>query len=164
MTTILPLVILSDQRERRISCLCLLVLAACATPKPPPAPQSLTRPALPVVELRIRDARIFAEVAATPEERNLGLMFRESLAPDSGMLFVFENERPARFWMKNTLIPLSIAYISSAGVVVNLCDMQPGDTITRYPSAGPVRYALEANAGWFVQHGIKPGDTVTSLP
>lgn len=142
----------------------LLFLAACAAPKPKPASQPVSRLALPVIELRVRDARVFAEVAATPEERSLGLMFREALAPDSGMLFVFESERPARFWMKNTFIPLSIAYIDSVGTIVNLCEMQPGDTVTRYPSSGPVRYALEVNAGWFLERGIKPGDTVKGLP
>ncbi|MEO0086094.1 MAG: DUF192 domain-containing protein [candidate division WOR-3 bacterium] len=142
----------------------LLSLLACAVPRPTPAPRPLARLALPVVELQLRNARVFAEVATTPEERSLGLMFREFLAPDSGMLFVFENQRPVRFWMKNTLIPLSIAYLDSTGVIVNICEMQPGDTITRYPSAGPARYALEVNSGWFLQHGIRPGDTIKGLP
>jgi uncharacterized membrane protein (UPF0127 family) len=116
-----------------------------------PAP----RPSLPSIELRIKDSHVFAEVVSKPEDRTLGLMYRRSLAPDSGMLFVFDEDEFQRFWMKNTLIPLSIAYI---------LEMAPLDTTTPYASTKPVRYALEMNSGWFQAKGIKPGDTVRGIP
>ena len=96
---------------------------------------------------------VFAlEIAATPAERARGLMNRESLAQDSGMLFVFLTESPLNFWMKNTLIPLDILYMDSAGVVVDIQTMtpQPGvsdSELREYPSAAPAQYALEINAG-----------------
>ena len=90
-------------------------------------------------------------------------MFRTSLAPDSGMLFIFEKEAFRYFWMKNTHIPLSIAYISRNSVIIDILEMAPEDT-TRYPSSGPAIYVLEMNAGWFQTAGIKPGDTVFGIP
>lgn len=121
-------------------------------------------PAKPAVVLNIKGNQIIAEVAATPEDRALGLMFRTALHPDSGMIFVFENEQPLRFWMKNTYIPLSIAFIDEDGVITDILEMAPLDTITRYESSRPARYALEANSGWFFARGIKPGDIVCNLP
>jgi uncharacterized membrane protein (UPF0127 family) len=99
-----------------------------------------------------------------PEDRALGLMFRRSLAPDSGMLFVFDEDEFQRFWMKNTLIPLSIAYITRDSLISDILEMAPLDTTTPYVSSMPVRYALEVNSGWFQSHGIKPGDTVRGIP
>jgi uncharacterized protein len=103
------------------------------------------------------------EVADTPEERTTGLMFRESLPPDVGMLFDFQGETQAGFWMKNTLIPLSIAFIDSNGVVVHIEDMQP-QTENLHTSPTPYRYAIEANQGWYTQHGIQIGDFVQIRP
>lgn len=117
-----------------------------------------------VVTLTIKGNRIDAEVAATPERRTLGLSFRTALHPDSGMVFVFEEEQILRFWMKNTYIPLAIAFIDKNGVITDIMEMAPLDTQTRYESSRPVRYALEANSGWFLVHGIEPGDTVRGLP
>jgi len=114
-------------------------------------------------ELRIKDAHIFAEVVSRPEDRALGLMFRRSLAPDSGMLFVFDADDFQRFWMKNTLIPLSIAYITRDSLITDILEMAPLDTTTPYISSKPVRYALEMNSGWFQSKGIKPGDTVRGI-
>ena len=111
----------------------------------------------------MRDARALAEVVYKPEDRALGLMFRRSLAPDSGMLFIFETTEYQRFWMKNTLIPLSIAYITRDSLITDILEMAPLDTTTSYVSSKPVRYALEMNSGWFQTHGIKPGDTVRGL-
>ena len=146
---------------------CILTVAFCilscgpATPRPsPPAP----RPGLPTVALRIKDAHIFAEVATRPEDQALGLMFRRSLAPDSGMLFAFDTDDFQRFWMKNTLIPLSIAYISRDSLITDILEMAPLDTTTPYVSSKAVRYALEMNSGWFQSKGIKPGDTVRGIP
>lgn len=90
-------------------------------------------------------------------------MFRQSLAPDSGMLFVFDSDEPRSFWMYNTYIPLSIAFIDSAGLIINILEMRPMDTTIRYLSERPARYALEMNSGWFVANSIKPGDTVRGL-
>jgi hypothetical protein len=104
------------------------------------------------------------ELATTSEERSRGLMFRESLPENQGMLFVFPNERQVSFWMKNTYVPLSIAYIDAEGRIVNIADMQPQDT-TSHPSAAAVRYALEVNQGWFAERDIAAGDRcVFQLP
>jgi len=90
-------------------------------------------------------------------------MYRRSLAPDSGMLFVFDTDDYQRFWMKNTLIPLSIAYITRDSLIADILEMAPLDTTTPYASTKPVLYALEMNSGWFQTHGIGPGDTVRGL-
>ncbi len=80
------------------------------------------------------------------------------------MLFVFETEGSHPFWMKNTLIPLSIAFITRDSLITDILEMAPLDTATPYVSSTPARYALEMNSGWFQSHGIKPGDTVRGLP
>ena len=106
---------------------------------------------------------IHAEVAATDAERQKGLMYRNSLPENSGMLFVFD--RPARscMWMKNTLLPLSVAFIDRDGIVTNIEEMKPFTTDS-HCSNGWIRYALEMNAGWFGKNGIKPGSRVKGLP
>lgn len=116
------------------------------------------------VTLTIKGNRIEAEVAATPEKQTQGLSFRTALHPDSGMIFVFENEQTLRFWMKNTYIPLAIAFIDKNGVITDIMEMAPLDTVTRYQSSRPASYALEVNSGWFLVHNVKPGDTVLGLP
>lgn len=103
------------------------------------------------------------EIADTPAERALGLMHRESLAENAGMLFVFSQESPLNFWMKNTLIPLDILYMDSAGVVVDIQTMypQPGvpdSELRNYPSAAPAQHALEINAGLAESLGFEVGD------
>ncbi len=103
------------------------------------------------------------EIAHTPAERALGLMHRESLAENAGMLFVFSQESPLNFWMKNTLIPLDILYMDSAGIVVDIQTMhpQPGvpdSELRNYPSAAPAQYALEINAGLAESRGFAVGD------
>jgi len=100
-----------------------------------------------------------AEVASTPEERERGLMGRTELAEDAGMLFAFNREQPLSFWMKDTLIPLSIAYIDAQGRIVDIQDMQPLDE-TPHPSAEPAKYALEVNQGFFEARGIEVGNVV----
>jgi uncharacterized protein len=99
------------------------------------------------------------EIAATDAERERGLMGRTALAEDAGMLFVFDREQQLSFWMKDTLIPLSIAYINESGRIVDIQDMQPLDE-TPHPSAAPAKYALEVNQGFFVARGIQVGDKV----
>ncbi len=102
------------------------------------------------------------EVASTPDQHERGLMFRQSLKNDEGMLFIFEEEAPRSFWMKNTLIDLSIGYFNKKGILIDIQEMKTGKGIPdlqlpSYPSAGPAMYALEMRKGWFDEHKIKLG-------
>ncbi len=149
-------------------------LAATLVPTTLPAPTAtLVPPTIPAlaaptpaqttfrtIPLTIGEHTLQVELAASPEERSQGLMFREQLAEDAGMLFVFPEDGFQSFWMRNTPIPLSIAFIDSAGRIVNIADMEPFDEQTFHQSAGMVRYALEVNQGWFAERGIGPGDQV----
>ncbi len=117
---------------------------------------------LPTVELAVNGQRLIAEVATTDEERMTGLMHRFSLQRDHGMLFVFKEPQPLAFWMKNTYVPLSIAFIGSDGRIVNIEDMAP-QTETTHPSRGLALYALEMKKGWFAEHGIGTGAEVQGL-
>jgi uncharacterized membrane protein (UPF0127 family) len=105
-------------------------------------------------------ASMNVEVARTPAELEKGLMGRRELAADSGMLFDFSKDTSMSFWMKNTTIPLSIAFIDASGKVVAIKDMKPLD-LTPVTSPAPYRYAIEANQGWFASHGIRPGFNAT---
>lgn len=102
---------------------------------------------------------VSVEVAGTEAERQRGLMGRTALSDNAGMLFVFDRSQVLSFWMKDTLIPLSIAFIDSTGKIVDIQDMQPLDETTRISKA-PAKYALEVNQGFFGKHGIKVGDRV----
>jgi uncharacterized protein len=106
--------------------------------------------------LEVGEQRLQIEIAATPEARSRGLMYRESLAEDAGMLFVFPDDRKRSFWMKNTSIPLSIAYIRHDGTISEILDMQPY-SLDPVPSQRRVRYALEVNQGWFERKGVRAG-------
>ena len=117
---------------------------------------------LPVIDLTIRAAKLKAEVAADANSRTVGLMNRFSLRPDQGMIFVFAQSEPLAFWMRNTFVPLSIAYIDSEGVIVNIADMKPRDEAS-HPSSGPAMFALEMKQGWFRERGIVAGDKVIGL-
>lgn len=114
---------------------------------------------LPVVQLTIDGNKLLVEVANTESTRMSGLMFRSEMGSDNGMLFVFSDDKSRAFWMKNTLIPLSIAFMNEKGVIENTLEMPP-QTEQTFMSAGPAKYALEMNAGWYTKHGIKPGDMV----
>jgi uncharacterized membrane protein (UPF0127 family) len=118
---------------------------------------------LPTTELSIGPHQINAEVAATDASRSYGLMNRDSLPPNHGMLFVFEHEDIHCFWMKNTPLPLSIAFINAKGQIVNIADMQPRSEAAHCPT-GAVLYALEMERGWFAQNSIKAGEIITGLP
>ena len=118
---------------------------------------------LPTAVLTVGDYKVTAEVVVTPEQRALGLMHRFSLKPDHGMLFVFERAEPLSFWMKNTFIPLSIAFIAADGRIVNIEDMKPQTEDTHW-SKGPALYALEMRKGWFAEKGIGPGAVVKGIP
>jgi uncharacterized membrane protein (UPF0127 family) len=117
---------------------------------------------LPVVALKIRGHVIRAEVAATEGSRTTGLMHRFSLRPDSGMLFVFGTPQPLAFWMKNTYVPLSIAFVAADGRILNIEDMAP-QTEDSHWSRGMALYALEMKKGWFAAREIRPGDRVEGL-
>jgi len=118
---------------------------------------------LPTTELAIGAHRIHAEIAATDESRSYGLMNRTHLPPDQGMLFVFEQPGIQCFWMKNTPLPLSIAFIDERGLILNIADMRPQTTESHCP-AGPALYALEMERGWFAQRRISAGQTLSGLP
>ena len=117
---------------------------------------------LPTVELSIKGHQLVAETAATTATRTVGLMHRFSLKPDQGMLFVFNAPQPLAFWMKNTFVPLSIAFIGADGRILNIEDMTP-QTETAHPSRGPALYALEMKKGWFAERAIAAGDRVEGL-
>lgn len=112
--------------------------------------------------LRIKGHGLRAELAASDEEKRTGLMYRRNLGENSGMLFVYENEGQWAMWMKNTLIPLSVAFIDRRGRIINIEDMQPL-TLDSHQAAGPAKYALEMNQGWFAKRGIQKGDRVEGL-
>ncbi len=118
---------------------------------------------LPAVRLTAGFHLINAEVAQTPEQRAIGLMHRPSMPTNDGMLFVFERPGQQCFWMKNTLLPLSIAFLDDEGVIVNIEDMKP-QSLDSHCSARPVRFALEMNRGWFEKRAIKPGAKITGAP
>jgi uncharacterized membrane protein (UPF0127 family) len=117
---------------------------------------------LPTVQLSIKGHRLVAETATTTATRTAGLMHRFSLKPDHGMLFVFDAPQPLAFWMKNTFVPLSIAFIGSDGKILNIEDMAPR-TETTHPSRGLALYALEMKKGWFAERAIVAGERVDGL-
>ena len=147
---------MNDRWSRWIGALALLGAAAAAWAQN--APQSL-----PQVRLNAGIHNINAELAATPEQREIGLMFRSAMAPNDGMLFVFERPGQQCFWMKNTLLPLSIAFVADDGSIVNIDDMKP-QTLDSHCSVQPVRYVLEMNKGWFAKKGIKAGSRLEGQP
>ena len=118
---------------------------------------------LPTIELKTGIYRIQAELADTPKSREVGLMNRTSMPTNSGMLFVFEQKAGHCFWMNNTKIPLSIAFIADDGKIVNIDEMQAETTNNHCPTA-PVRYALEMNKQWFSERVIVPGTVMIGLP
>jgi len=118
---------------------------------------------LPTIELKTSIYRIQAELADTPKAREVGLMNRASMPTNSGMLFIFEQKAGHCFWMNNTKIPLSIAFIADDGKIVNIEEMQAETTNNHCPRAN-VRYALEMNKQWFSDRVIVPGSTISGLP
>ena len=117
---------------------------------------------MPVAQLSAGMHLIRAEVAADFSTRGRGLMHRKSLAPNAGMLFVFDGAAIHCMWMKNTYIPLSVAFLDAQGTIVNIADMQPHSEQS-HCAARPARYALEMNKGWFAQRGVKPGAKLRGL-
>jgi len=154
-------------------CVLALGLAACSPPPPsapaePPASPQLgwepTEPLPPLrtVRLRVGSHEVEAEVAIGPREQATGLMFRKSMEPERGMLFVFEQRRRAAFYMKNTTIPLSVAYLDTDGIVRELHDLEPLDERPVASATSDIRFVLEMNRGWFAAKGLGPGVRVTS--
>lgn len=134
---------------------CLATAAAQAQTGP--------QPRLPTVDLQAGMHIIKTELAITPEQQATGMMFRREMGSNEGMLFV--NEQPAQrcFWMRNTLVPLSIAFLADDGTIVNIADMEP-QSERSHCSAQPVRFALEMNRGWFAKRGLKAGARLKGKP
>jgi uncharacterized membrane protein (UPF0127 family) len=118
---------------------------------------------LPRVKLNAGMHVIDAQLAATPDQRMTGLMHRKEMPQQEGMLFVFEMPSQQCFWMKNTLLPLAVAFVADDGTIVNIDEMKP-QTLDSHCSARPVRYVLEMNKGWFARKGIKPGQKLAGPP
>jgi len=135
------------------------LLAACGDGNPPVVDGAR----LPIAWIRVGGHRVSAEIAAQPADRQQGLMFREGMPDDHGMLFVFPREQVLSFWMRNTTLPLSIAYANAAGEIVRIADLEPLDE-RQITSVGPARYALEMNRGWFEKRGVGVGAKIEGLP
>lgn len=148
-------------KSARTAALSAAVLGSLATPLAALTPP---QPELPKTILTIRDIRINAEVADDPEEKEAGLMGRTELAEGDGMLFVFLRPQRMDFWMKDTLVPLSIAFINAEGIIREIHDMKPLDTSTTASAFRDLVYALEVPRGWFAKNGIIAGDRIKGLP
>lgn len=118
---------------------------------------------LPTTTLGAGMYNIKAEVARSEQEHEIGLMFRTSMGNNEGMIFVFERAGQQCFWMKNTLIPLAVAFIADDGTVVNVDEMK-AQTLDPHCSTKPVRFVLEMNTGWFTKHGVKAGSKLSGEP
>lgn len=141
----------------------LLVTALAALFSAHAGAQTGPQPRLKTVALTAGMHVIQAELAVTPEQQQVGMMFRRSMGTNEAMLFIEETAGVRCFWMRNTLIPLSIAFIADDGSIVNIADMQPQSDAS-HCSARPVRYALEMNVGWFAKRGIKAGSRIRGGP
>jgi hypothetical protein len=133
---------------------------AAQTASPTPKPQLN----LPTATLSLGNNTLTVQIAATDARRELGLMSRTNLSDSEGMIFVFPHPRAVTFWMKDTPTPLSIAYISPSGRILELHDMKPFDETSISSTSESVVYALEVAKGWFDRHGVLPGDTIAGLP
>ncbi|UOD49252.1 DUF192 domain-containing protein [Orrella daihaiensis] len=140
----------------------ILVLTASLYLVCPPV-RAQTPTSLPTVDLYVGMHRLQAELAVEPRDRATGLMWRKSMPENRAMLFVFEGHALHCFWMRNTFIPLSIAFLRDDGSIVNIAQMQPLQETSHCP-AEPVRYALEVNQGWFKKRNIVPPMKVRGLP
>ena len=139
-----------------------LLIALLYALQPMPAAHA-QQPQLPLARLTAGMHVVQAEVADSFGTRMQGLMKRESLAPNHGMLFLFEGDERQCMWMKNTLIPLSVAFIDEHGAIINIADMQPHSEQS-HCAARPARYALEMKQGWFRDKGLKPGVRIGGIP
>jgi len=147
---------MNDSWARRAGVIAMFCFAALASAQD--GPQRLAQ-----VRLNAGIHNINAELASTPQQREIGLMFRTAMPANDGMLFAFEQPGQQCFWMRNTLIPLSVAFLGDDGSVVNIDDMKP-QTLDSHCSAKPVRFVLEMNEGWFAKRGIKAGSRLRGGP
>ena len=160
---------LTSKLARVLGLAALLLTSGCEKEKPemplntavlnPPAiaENSRAQPRLKTIKLYLGSAELTVEIADENHERQAGMMHRTTMPENEGMLFVFPYPHQSGFWMKNTIVPLSIAYIDPASRVIEIHDMQPGNTNTVESRSARVQYALEVNQGWFAKNGIKPG-------
>jgi uncharacterized membrane protein (UPF0127 family) len=139
----------------RLDALAALALTALLATLPAAAAGTIT--------LKIAGHALKAEVAATDPERSKGLMFREKMGANEGMVFVFDEPGYHSMWMKNTPLALSVAFLDKDGTILNILDMEPR-TEDVHTAAGPARFAIETNKGWFAARNIKAGDKATGLP
>ncbi|MGC4395889.1 DUF192 domain-containing protein [Hydrogenophaga sp. T2] len=139
------------------------LLALCLFATGPAWSQDAPQTQLPRVSLSAGMHLINAQVASTHTSRMVGLMHRQDMPANEGMLFVFEQPGTQCFWMKNTLLPLTAAFLADDGTIVNLVDMQP-QSLDSHCSAKPVRYVLEMHQGWFAKRGLKAGARLSGPP
>ena len=152
----------------------LLLAASCekeknamppSAPTPPPPAKPVTGPAQPrleTIKLYLGAAELTVEIADESLERQAGMMHRTTMPKNEGMLFVFPYPHQSGFWMKNTTVPLSIAYIDPASRVIEIYDLHPGDEEAVESRSARVQYALEVNQGWFAKNGIQPGTVLAT--
>jgi uncharacterized protein len=153
----------------------LFLLAGCGNsdPRPLPPPSSAppvvpaetpvpdgAQPRLPVISLWIGAEELLTELAMTPRQIRTGMMFRTEMAENEAMLFVFAGPHRAAFWMKNTQIPLSVAYIDPDGVILEIHDLHPHDTNSVEAASNQIQYVLETNQNWFRKKNVRPGMVV----
>jgi uncharacterized protein len=146
-----------------MTCVKLFLALALAAFSALAGAQTGPQPRLRTIDLQAGIHIIKTELAITPEQQATGMMFRKEMGTNEGMLFVNEEAGVRCFWMRNTLIPLSIAFIADDGSIVNIADMEPRSEKS-HCSAQPVRYALEMNVGWFAKRGLKAGSRITGAP
>jgi uncharacterized membrane protein (UPF0127 family) len=153
MITIVPIASFKSRRGKLSGLLCGLMLLAGTLAGACPLQ-------LPTTNITVNGADLNLEIAATPEERECGLSGSSELPPDCGMLFVLPKSMPFAVWMKDTRLPLSVAFLDAAGRVLSIEQMDPLRTDVIYESQQPVRYAIEVNKGWFSEHNVKVGDVI----
>ncbi len=147
---------MNNRPRRWVAGLSTLLLAGASWAQG--APQALS-----TIRIHASIHNITAQLAQTEEQREVGLMFRTTMPVNEGMLFAFEQPSRQCFWMKNTLIPLAVAFVADDGSIVNIDSMKP-QTLDGHCSTLPVRYVLEMNEGWFAKRGIKPGSKLRGGP
>ena len=160
---LLPFIATAMRSSLRRHLLAILAVLACAPAFAQLAPAGQPQLDLPRTTLSIGMHRIDTQLATAPAQRQIGLMHRKEMPQHEGMLFVFEQPAVQCFWMKNTLIPLTAAFVADDGAIVNLADMKPLDE-SSHCSAEPVRYVLEMNQGWFEQRHLKAGAKLRGKP
>jgi uncharacterized membrane protein (UPF0127 family) len=147
----------------RSALFCLLATACVALSSPAQAQPETPQTTLPRTKLTTGIHQIDVQLAVTPEQRATGLMYRKEMPQNEGMLFVFEQPTTQCFWMKNTLLPLTAAFVAEDGTIVNLADMKP-QTLDSHCSTKPVRFVLEMNQGWFAKRRLAAGAKLQGEP